>query len=283
MPTLTASITNALTIDVEDYFQVSAFERNITKADWGNYPCRVENNIHTILEILQAKDITATFFTLGWVAEKFPLMIREIMSQGHEIASHGMSHVRVTTQTKHEFKKDVINSKKLLEDIAGTEVKGYRAASFSINESNMWALEVLLETGHIYSSSVYPVKHDLYGMPSAPRFPYRANSSSVLEIPISTVKVFGKNYPCGGGGYFRLYPYILQRKAIETVNKRDKKPFIFYFHPWEIDLQQPRIKGLSAKTKFRHYLNLNKMESKLNKLVTDFKWSRMDHVFSSYL
>ncbi len=276
-------ITNALTIDVEDYFQVSAFEKHIDKKSWGNFSCRVEKNVQSILQILDDNQTKATFFTLGWVAEKFPALVKDISSQGHEIASHGMSHIRVTSQTQQEFMRDVQNSKKILEDISGYEIRGYRAASFSINNDNLWALETLLETGHIYSSSIYPVRHDLYGIPDAPRFPFRLRANCVLEIPISTVKLFGRNIPCGGGGYFRLYPYMLQRRAIEAVNKNDGKPFIFYFHPWEVDPDQPKINNLNFKTRFRHYLNLNKMENRLRKLITDFNWSRVDEAFSSYM
>lgn len=271
---------NAMTVDVEDYFQVSAFENYISREEWAHIPCRVEQNTHKILDLFDEYDTKATFFTLGWIAERYPQLIRRMVDDGHELASHGYSHVRVTQQTPEAFTEDVTKTKKLLEDIAGIVVNGYRAASYSINETNMWALDVLGETGHIYSSSIYPIKHDLYGVPDAPRFAFRPQGDKgILEIPVTTLQLFGKKFPCGGGGYFRLYPYGFSRWALRRVNQTDNQSGMFYFHPWEIDADQPRQQGISFKTKFRHYLNLNKMQDRLASLLQDFNWGRMDTVF----
>lgn len=271
---------NAMTVDVEDYFQVSAFEPYISRDEWAHIPSRVEQNTHKILDLFAEHDTKATFFTLGWVAERYPQLIRRMVEEGHELASHGYSHVRVTQQTPEAFREDVIKTKQLLEDVSGIEVIGYRAASYSINKSNMWALDVLGETGHKYSSSIYPIKHDLYGIPDAPRFAYRPmGEEGILEIPITTLQMFGKKLPCGGGGFFRLYPYVFSRWALQHVNKTDGQSGMFYFHPWEIDPDQPRQTGISAKTRFRHYLNLERMEKRLSSLLQDFHWDRMDKVF----
>ncbi|MGA7799187.1 MAG: XrtA system polysaccharide deacetylase [Gammaproteobacteria bacterium] len=270
---------NAMTVDVEDYFQVSAFEGAISRADWDNLPCRVERNTDRILELFAEHGVQATFFTLGWVAQRYPHLVRRIVAEGHELASHGLSHVRVTQQTAAQFREDVIGAKRLLEDIGNSPVHGYRAASYSIGASNLWAFDVLQEAGYQYSSSVYPIKHDLYGMPEAPRFPFRANGDGVLEIPITTVTVLGRNLPCGGGGYFRLLPYAASRWAMRRVNDQEQQSCVFYFHPWELDPDQPRQQGLSLKTRFRHYLNLSRMERRLQNLLRDFRWGRMDAVF----
>ncbi len=271
---------NAMTVDVEDYFQVSAFENHISREEWAHLPCRVEQNTHKILDLFAEHETKATFFTLGWVAERYPQLIRRMVEEGHELASHGYSHVRVTQQTPEAFREDVVKTKKLLEDIASVEIKGYRAASYSINESNMWALDVLAETGHKYSSSIYPIKHDLYGVPDAPRFAfYPLGEQSILEIPVTTLQLFGKKLPCGGGGFFRLYPYSFSRWALQRVNQKEGQSGMFYFHPWEIDADQPRQQGINIKTRFRHYLNLNKMHGRLAKLLQDFSWGRMDSIF----
>jgi polysaccharide deacetylase family protein (PEP-CTERM system associated) len=271
---------NAMTVDVEDYFQVSAFERYIPREDWDRTPCRVERNTDRILQLFADSDIRATFFTLGWIAERYPGLVRRVAQEGHEVASHGWSHVRVTEQPVDAFREDVTRTKALLEDLAGEEVKGYRAASYSIGESNLWALDVLDETGYRYSSSIFPIRHDLYGMPQAPRFPFRPNKGSdFLEIPVTTVELGDRKFPCAGGGWFRLFPYALTRWAMQRVNRRDGQPGIFYFHPWEIDPEQPRQPGLDPKTRFRHYLNLGRMEERLRKLLSDFRWGRMDDVF----
>lgn len=278
------SIANAMTVDVEDYFQVSAFEGYIDRNQWEVLPCRVEQNTKRILELFSQENIKATFFTLGWVAEHYPDLIREIVAEGHELASHGYSHVRVTHQQPAEFREDVMRTKLLLEDISGVAVQGYRAASYSINASNLWALSELAEAGYTYSSSIYPVQHDLYGMPEAPRFAfYPHGTDGILEIPITTLRVGNKNLPCGGGGFFRLYPYVISRWALRKVNRNEGQPGMFYFHPWEIDPGQPRISGISSKARIRHYLNLSRMESRLKNLIKDFSWDRMDRVFSHYL
>jgi polysaccharide deacetylase family protein (PEP-CTERM system associated) len=271
---------NAMTIDVEDYFQVSAFDPYLSRDDWDSMPCRVERNIAEILALLEASGARATFFMLGWLAERYPDMVRQIEAAGHEIASHGYWHWRVTQQTPHEFKQDVVRARKLLEDICGVAVYGYRAPSFSIGPTNLWGHEVLAEAGYFYSSSIYPIKHDHYGMPDAPRFAHQASGSKALiELPVTTVEFRGKNYPAGGGGYFRLLPYWLSRLKLQRVNGVDRKPCIFYFHPWEIDPGQPRQAGLNFKTRFRHYTNLGRMKSKLELLLRDFSWDRIDHVF----
>ena len=273
-------IINAMTVDVEDYFQVSAFENAIPRSDWDSIDARVERNTGRVLDMFDGAGIKATFFVLGWVAERFPDLVRRIVSEGHELASHGFSHIRVVNQTPAEFFEDVSRTKNLLEDISGHQVKGYRAASYSIGAGNLWALDKLKNAGYCYSSSIYPVKHDLYGMPEAPRFPFRPRGDDgILEVPVTTVELLGKKLPCGGGGYFRLYPYSVSRMALRRVNRFDGQPGVFYFHPWEIDPGQPVQKGISAKTRFRHYLNLGRMEQRLNRLLRDFSWGRMDRVF----
>jgi polysaccharide deacetylase family protein (PEP-CTERM system associated) len=273
-----ADIANALTVDVEDYFQVSALAPHIARGDWDRIPCRVERNVERILELLAEASAQATFFTLGWIAERHPQLVRRIVEAGHEVASHGYGHVRIQEQTPTEFAQDIRRAKTLLEDLAGTEVKGYRAPSFSIGQSTLWAFDQIAEAGYRYSSSVYPVRHDLYGMPQAPRFPYRPRGD-LLEIPVSTVRVLNRNLPAGGGGYFRLLPYTLSRALIRRVNSFDRQPSVFYFHPWEIDWQQPRVPGTTPKTRFRHYVNLRRTEPRLRRLLRDFRWRRMDEVF----
>ncbi len=276
------TITNAMSVDVEDYFQVSAFESNIARGDWDSLECRVEKNTYKILELFEKNNIKATFFTLYWVARRYPCLIRAIVESGHEVASHGMEHKRVTQQSQSEFKVDVIESKHRLEDICGQAVIGYRAASYSITRDTYWALEILQEAGYQYSSSIYPIRHDLYGIPEAPRFAYRPFSDSeFIEIPISTLQFANHNYPCGGGGYFRLFPYQLSRWAIKRLNVKQQQSAVFYFHPWEVDPEQPKQKNISAKTRFRHYLNLEKMEQRISNLVSDFKWDTMQNVFLS--
>lgn len=268
-----------MTVDVEDYFQVSAFEGHIERDEWNSIPGRVEQNTDRILSLFAETGTGATFFILGWVAERYPELVRRIADAGHEIASHGFGHVRVCNQAPDEFKQDIVRTKHLLEDTAGLPVRGYRAASFSIDESTLWALDTLQETGHEYSSSIYPVRHDLYGMPDAPRFPFHHREGGILEVPITTVPVMQKNLPCGGGGYFRLLPYWYFRWALNKVNRNDGEPCVFYFHPWEIDPDQPRPEGIGLKTRFRHYTNLARTRNRLARLLTDFEWGRMDEVF----
>jgi polysaccharide deacetylase family protein (PEP-CTERM system associated) len=273
-------IRNAMTIDVEDYFQVSAFANTISRESWPSLPCRVERNIDLILQILNGQNIKATFFTLGWIAERYPAMVKRIVDNGHELASHGYGHLRVTDQKPNEFVDDITRSKALLEDIGGQSVLGYRAPSFSIGSGNLWALDLLREAGYRYSSSIYPVKHDHYGMPDAPRFAFYPNGKDgLLELPISTLRIRQKNYPAGGGGFFRFFPYAMSRWLLQQVNKRDLQPAIFYFHPWELDPEQPRQEGIGLKTRFRHYVSLHRTEGRIKALARDFQWGRMDSIF----
>jgi polysaccharide deacetylase family protein (PEP-CTERM system associated) len=277
-------IINAMSVDVEDYFQVGAFEHTIAPADWVKWPCRIEANIELILSMFARHEIKATFFTLGWIAERYPKMVRSIVDAGHELASHGYGHQRATCLTATQFRDDVTRAKALLEDISGSAVSGYRAPSFSIGGDNLWALDVLAETGHRYSSSIYPIAHDHYGMPDAPRFPYRPEQcAALLEMPPTTVQWRGRNLPAAGGGFFRLLPYAASNWLIKRVNQTDQRPVMFYFHPWEIDPQQPRIPGASMKSRFRHYVNLDRMEAKLDRLCNDFPWGRADHVYAAEL
>jgi polysaccharide deacetylase family protein (PEP-CTERM system associated) len=275
------AIVNAMSVDVEDYFQVSAFAGTVSRADWDRFDCRVERNTDAVLAMFADHGARATFFTLGWVAQRCPALVRRIVEQGHELASHGDAHFRVSDQSPDEFREDVRRTKRLLEDTGGVAVTGYRAASFSIGDKTPWAFEVLAEEGHTYSSSVYPIRHDHYGMPDAPRFSYRPDpAQGLVEVPITTVNVFGRNLPSGGGGYFRLLPYAVSRWAIRRVNNTDRKPAIFYFHPWEVDPGQPRMSPISARTRFRHYTNLGRMEPRLRMALDEFAWDRMDRVFA---
>jgi polysaccharide deacetylase family protein (PEP-CTERM system associated) len=278
------AIVNAMTCDVEDYFQVQALSEAIRRSDWDRLPPRVEQNTNRVLDLFAEYGIKATFFTLGWVAERHPPLIRRIVDDGHELASHGWAHFRADQQSPDVFRADIRRTKALLEDTGCTAVTGYRAASFSIGSGNLWALDILAEEGYTYSSSIYPVRHDIYGMPNAPRFPYKPLAGGAFrEFPITTISVFGRNWPSGGGGYFRLLPYALSQWTIRKVNSADRRPAIFYFHPWEIDPGQPRQQGLSWKSRFRHYTNLARMEAKLRKLVQDFAWDRMDRVLDTLL
>lgn len=273
------TITNAFTIDVEDYFQVSAFSSYIDRSDWDFHECRIENNINTILNMLEVSGTKATFFTLGWIAERYPQLVKRIVQDGHELASHGYGHQRAFELSEREFLSDVQVSKKILEDISGVQVKGYRAPSFSISKNNLWAFDCLLDSGYKYSSSVYPIKHDHYGMPESPRFAYSVRNG-LIEIPVTTLRLFGKNFPSSGGGYFRLLPYFLSKLMIDKVLSTDRQPAIFYFHPWEIDTNQPVISGIDIKTRFRHYVNIKRMHGKVGRLLLDYKWDRVDKVFS---
>jgi polysaccharide deacetylase family protein (PEP-CTERM system associated) len=270
---------NALTVDVEEYFQVAAFERTIPRAAWDTSESRVEYNTGRVLDLFAAHGVRATFFVLGWVAERHPALVRRIVAEGHELASHGYDHTRLHQFTPGQFREDVTRTRGILEDIGGVTVRGYRAPSYSINARNLWALDVLLETGHVYSSSIYPIRHDLYGMPEAPRFPFRFRPDGILEIPVTTVRLGERNYPCGGGGYFRLLPYAGFRWMLRRVNTADRQPGLFYFHPWEVDPDQPRVAGAPLKSRFRHYLNLESMHDRLQRLLGDFAWGRMDEVF----
>jgi polysaccharide deacetylase family protein (PEP-CTERM system associated) len=274
----TGAIVNALTIDVEDYFQVSAFAPYIQRSEWESMPCRVEQNIDRILALLSDTHVKATFFTLGWIAERYPELVRRVSQAGHELASHGFSHQRATDQRRDEFLADIRLAKAILEDISGHAVNGYRAPSFSVGPSNPWASECIGEAGYRYSSSVYPIRHDHYGVPDAPRFAHES-SAGVLELPVATVRMFRANWPAGGGGYFRLLPYTVSRWSIRHINNVDGKPAMFYFHPWELDPDQPRVQGPGAKSRFRHYLNLKRTEPRMRRLLADFRWDRVDRVF----
>lgn len=275
----TATPRNAMSVDVEEYFQVAAFERQIGRNDWGGYPSRVAHNTGRVLDVFAEHGVRATFFVLGWVAERHPDLVRRIVSEGHELASHGYDHTRVTQLDREQFRQDVSRTKHILEDLGGREVRGYRAPSYSIGAGNLWALDVLHEVGYVYSSSIYPIRHDLYGMPEAPRFAFRPRAGAILELPVTTVAWAGQKLPAGGGGYFRLLPYSLYRRALRRVNARDHQPGIFYFHPWEVDPQQPRVAGAPLRSRLRHYVNLNSMEARLRRLLGDFAWGRMDEVF----
>lgn len=274
---------NVLTVDVEDYFQVAAFAPVIERGSWDQYQCRIPRNVERLLELFAGARVHATFFTLGWVAERFPQLLRAIVAHGHEIASHGYDHRQVTTMTPAEFRADVIRTKAMLEDVSGTLVRGYRAPSYSIGRTNLWALDILAETGHRYSSSIYPIHHDLYGMPEAPRFAFRLSPQGVVELPVTTVELLGVKLPCGGGGYFRLMPYSWSRWALGRVNSRDRQPGIFYMHPWEIDPDQPLVERAGPRARFRHYTNLRRMEARLARLLRDFRWDRMDRVFGAVI
>jgi polysaccharide deacetylase family protein (PEP-CTERM system associated) len=273
------AIRNAMTVDVEDYFQVSAFERHVDKDQWNDWPRRVEDNTLQILELFSSHQVRGTFFILGWVAERHPGLVKAIVQGGHEVASHGWEHIRVNTQAPAAFRADIDRTRKLLQDLSGQPVPGYRAASYSIGASEEWAWEQLAEAGHRYSSSIVPIRHDLYGIPDAPRFLFETPYDGLIEIPITTVPLAGRNINCGGGGWFRLFPYAFSRWAMSRVNRVDGEAGIFYFHPWEIDPQQPRPEGLGMKTRFRHYLNLGRTLGRLQRLLTDFHWGRMDEIF----
>lgn len=280
-PAKPSRLRNAMTIDVEDYFQVSAFERYVDRADWANLPSRVEANTSRILDMLEEADIKATFFILGWVAVRFPGLVERMVRGGHEIASHGWDHIRVTELSPAEFEEDVSRARKALEDIAQAPVVGYRAPSYSFNHTTPWAHDILANTGHLYSSSVAPVAHDIYGMPEASRFAHTVAEGRLLEVPITTTTIAGKNRMCAGGGWFRLYPYQLSRVLLNRVNQQESQSCVFYFHPWEIDPKQPRISGLDSRTRFRHYLNLDRIQTRLSMLFRDFSWDRMDRVFAT--
>lgn len=273
-----SDVFNAMTVDVEDFFHVSAFESVISPSQWKEYQPRVDTNTRRLLDLFAKKEVKSTFFVLGWVAERYPDLIKEIHSQGHEVASHGYAHKRVTLLSRDEFLQDVKRSKNHMEDLLGEQIIGYRAPSFSIGYSNEWAFEVLAELGFKYSSSTYPVKHDLYGTPDWPRFAYN-RPENIIEIPIPTLRLMGKQIPIGGGGYFRLYPYKVTQKLVSKYLRQERQPYSFYFHPWEIDANQPRLKNAPLKSRFRHYLNLHRTEAKLIRLLDDFNWTTMRDVY----
>ncbi|QFT78026.1 XrtA system polysaccharide deacetylase [Erythrobacter sp. THAF29] len=270
-------IVNGLSVDVEDWFQVGAFENTIARDDWDGIATRVEDNVARILDLFARAEVKATFFTLGWIAERHPALIRRIAEAGHEIASHGYDHARVFTFSRDEFAADIAKARAILEDASGSKVSGYRAPSFSIDARNSWAFEVLAEHGYAYSSSVAPVTHDHYGWREAPRFAFRPVAGSpLLEIPVTTAMLGQRRLAAGGGGFFRVLPYAFTRWAILQVNRDEGRPAIFYFHPWEVDPGQPRVEGAPLRSKLRHYTNLDRMADKLARLTGEFAWGRMD-------
>lgn len=289
------AIVNMLSIDVEDYFHVSAFEQVSPPESWAEFESRVDYNTDKILEILAGVDVRATFFVLGWVARYSPRLIKKIAALGHEIASHGYGHQRVPTQSRQEFREDVRQSKALLEDLIGESVNGYRAPSYSICLNSLWAFDELVEAGYTYDSSVFPIQHDFYGIPDWPRFPFPLQRTAdgswvpgcdhdlccdIVEVPISTLNKGGRNLPIAGGGYFRLYPYAVTRMGLEQINRQEQRPFVFYIHPWEFDPDQPRMKSAGLKSRFRHYLNLKKTESRFTRLVQDFSFASIGTVLN---
>jgi len=273
-------VVNALTVDVEDYFHVQAFADVISPNHWGHYPLRVENNTRRLMKLLDQRNIRATFFVLGWVAERCPVLIREISTAGHEIGCHGFSHQMIGRADKEIFHNDVRRAKSVLEDLIGVEVTSYRAPSYSVTSGTLWALEILHDNGFAIDSSIFPVVHDQYGIPDAPRFPhYRSlcDGRRIAEFPPSTLPAYGLNIPVAGGGYFRLLPYSVTAWAISRINDKELQPAMFYIHPWEIDPEQPRI-AASWRSRFRHYHNLNSTEDKLARLLDDFSWAPMSEV-----
>lgn len=272
-------IKNALTVDVEDYFHVSAFAGSIDQKDWNGIPLRVVHNTQRLLQLFADSNVKATFFVLGWVAERVPELVRDIAKEGHEVACHGYSHELVYNQSPEVFRQETVRSKSLLEDIIQAPVYGYRAASYSITDRSLWAIDVLCEAGFKYDSSIFPIRHDRYGIPGSPEHPYNLDSPNgqvLTEFPLSTASILGYRLPVAGGGYFRLYPYRLTKMGLSQINRKDQ-PFIFYMHPWEIDPAQPRI-AASRLSKFRHYNNLNKFESRLQNLMNDFRFGRASDV-----
>jgi polysaccharide deacetylase family protein (PEP-CTERM system associated) len=270
---------NALSVDVEDWFQVGAFEGVIDKGSWDGLIHRVERNTEAVMALFAEANVKATFFTLGWVANRYPALVRRIAEAGHEVASHGWDHERVFRMTPEQFEGDLKHARAAIEDAAGQAVTGYRAPSFSIDMRTPWAHAILADAGYLYSSSVAPVIHDHYGWPDAPRFAFRPlMDSAFIELPVTTVALRGRNFAAGGGGFFRLFPYDLSRWAIRHVNGQENRPAIFYFHPWEIDPAQPRVRNAPIKSRLRHYTNLGNMAPKLKKLLKDFSWHRTDEV-----
>lgn len=273
------AIINGMSVDVEDWFQVGAFENVISRDDWDSVSCRVESNIDRILDLFDEAGIKSTFFTLGWMAERHPIMIRRIADKGHELASHGYDHARVFTLDRATFAEDIAKAQKLIEDASGQKVSGYRAPSFSIDKRNPWAFEVLAEQGYTYSSSVAPVAHDHYGWPEAPRFAFNPiPGSPLVEIPVTTALLGSRRVAAGGGGFFRVLPYGFSRWAIRQVNEEESRPAMFYFHPWEVDPDQPRVPNAPMRSKLRHYTNLKQMAGKLSRLAGEFRWGRCDEI-----
>ncbi len=274
------AVVSALTVDVEDYFQVQALADTVPRAAWEDMPRRVEKNTERLLAAFDRAGVHATFFVLGWVAERHPALIRRIVAGGHELASHGHGHERVDRLGPAGFRADIRRTRRRLEDTGGVAVVGYRAPTFSLNAATPWAFAILAEEGHRYSSSVYPVQHDLYGTPGAPRFPYRPDAGLLWEIPMTTLRTLGRNLPCSGGGWFRVLPYPAFRLALRRFHQAHAAPGVFYTHPWEIDPGQPRLAVRNRLSRFRHYVNLSRTAGRLERLLEDFAWDRMDRVFA---
>jgi polysaccharide deacetylase family protein (PEP-CTERM system associated) len=272
-------IVNAFSIDVEDWFQVAAFAPYIDRKDWDSLECRVERNVDLLLQTLDKHGVKATFFTLGWIAQRYPALVKRIVAGGHELASHGYGHHMIHELGEQLFREDVVRAKGLLEDLSGKPVIGYRAPSFSVGRDTLWALDVLAQTGHQYSSSIYPIKHDLYGMPEAPRFAHQR--SGLLEIPATSIRLRTRNFPASGGGYFRLLPYSVSRWSLKRVNQVDGEAAVFYCHPWEIDPGQPKMHHASTKSRFRHYVNQGRMLGKIDRLLGDFAWGTVAEVIAT--
>lgn len=273
-----AMVVNGLSVDIEDWFQVGAFEKTIRRDEWDGLAPRVERNSDAVIALFGRGAVKATFFTLGWVAQRHPRLIRRIVDAGHELASHGWDHARVFAMTPDQFREDIRRTRAVLEDLGGQKVTGYRAPSFSIDRRTPWAHEILAEEGYAYSSSVAPVVHDHYGWPEAPRFAFRpVKGSALIELPVTTARLRRRIVAAGGGGFFRLFPYAFSRWAIRQVNA-EQRPAIFYFHPWEIDPGQPRVAEAPLKSKIRHYARLGAMEGKLDRVIYDFRWDRVDAV-----
>lgn len=278
------AVPNVMTVDVEDYFHVSAFESNIDRSQWANLPCRVEANTHRLLDMMDEKNIRATYFVLGWVAERYPALVREIAARGHEVACHGYSHKLIFNQSQEEFRQETARAKALLEDQVGSPMLGYRAASYSITRASLWALDVLVEQGFKYDSSIFPVRHDRYGIPDADPLPHVARApsgGSIVEFPLSSLPLMGYRLPVAGGGYFRIYPFWFTRAALARVRSVTQAPFVFYLHPWEVDPEQPRVPGASLLSRFRHYHNLGQCEARLRGLIDRFPFAPMGEVLQS--
>ena len=274
---------NAMSVDVEDYFHVAALSEAISRDDWDSMNARVDANTRRLLDLFDRSRTRATFFVLGWVAERYPALVREISERGHEVACHGFSHKLVYQQSPAEFREETRRSKAILEDLTAQSVQGYRAASYSITPQSQWALDILCEEGFVYDSSIFPVRHDLYGMPGAERFPHMLRAPSgaeIVEFPPSTARLFGQNVPAAGGGYFRLYPYALSRWLMRRVNETEKQPTVFYLHPWEVDPDQPQV-DVGWRSRFRHYNNLGKCEARLGRLLGDFRFGTVKSVLES--
>lgn len=277
-------LVNALTVDVEDYYHVAAFSNVIDPADWSAMKSHVESNTNRILDLLDQKDVRATFFVLGWVADRYPHLVREIVNRGHELACHGYSHQLIYQQSQETFRSETERAKDLLEQTGQVKVIGYRAASYSITPRSKWALDILVESGFQYDSSIFPVRHDRYGMPGAERWPHRLKTEAgyeIVEFPLSTLRISGMTIPIAGGGYFRIYPYRFSRWALGSINSKERMPFVFYFHPWEVDPQQPRIRA-SALSRFRHYYNLKHCENRLQSLLDDFRFAPLVQVLDQF-